>query len=104
MYRAEDHDKFLNNRILSRIENMDLDFEKSYYLVKIGKSNFKTKLHKTKGYNYKSFGDTHVDFGEITDIWSPHSIMPFLGSKIKFKPLKNWKAMINEGKELMEQK
>ena len=75
---------------------------KNSYLVKIGKSNFKTKLHKTKGYNYKSFGDTHVDFGEITDIWSPHSIMPFLGSKIKFKPLKNWKAMIN-GKELMEQ-
>ena len=87
LLRGQQHDLAIANRILMRIEGLsDIDFNKKYNLIRIGKySNFRKQLFESNGSKYKLKGDDHMDHGEITDIWAPAEVMRLLGSKVKFK-------------------
>ena len=87
LLRGQQHDLAIANRILYRIESLpDFDPSKTYDLVRVGKySRFRQDTLGSKGRNAETYGDGHMDHGEITDRWSDEQIMILLGSKIKFR-------------------
>ena len=87
LYRGEQHDLALANRILSRMEELpDLDVAKTYDLVRIGKySTFRQTALSSNGEKSDTYGDSHMDNGEVTDRWTDESVFVLLGTKIKFE-------------------
>lgn len=87
LYRGEKHDLALANRILTRIEGLEeLDITQTYDLVRVGKySSFRRDALSSKGHSADTYGDGHMDNGEVTDRWTDEEVFVLLGSKIKFK-------------------
>jgi len=87
LYRGEQHDMAIANRILTRMESLpDIDFSKTYDFVRIGKySNFRNERFKTRSHTYDTYGDGHMDNGEVTDRWTDEEVFQLLGAKVKFK-------------------
>ncbi|MCK5746388.1 MAG: glucosyltransferase domain-containing protein [Oricola sp.] len=86
LYRGEQHDLALANRLLTRMENLpELDITKTYDLVRIGKySQFRQNALSYREKKADAYGDTHMDGGEVTDRWADEQVFIMLGSKIDF--------------------
>ncbi len=87
LYRGQQHDMALANRILTRMESLpDLDVSKTYDFVRVGKySQFRQDALSRGGREAETYGDSHMDNGEITDRWTDEEVFVLLGSKINFK-------------------
>ncbi|MEX6632976.1 glucosyltransferase domain-containing protein [Hyphococcus lacteus] len=88
LFRGQQHDMAVANRLLQRMESLPgLDASKTYDLVKIGKysSNFRSKILRSNGKRWDIAGDVHLDNAEISASWTDEDIFILLGSKIKFK-------------------
>ena len=87
LLRGQEHDLALANRVLYRIESLpDLDLSREYFLVRVGHyPRFRMNAMRSKGHGFDRGGDTHMDSGEITALWSPSAVMDMLGSKVRWK-------------------
>lgn len=87
LMRAQQHDLAIANRIIDRIETLpDLDTTQTYDLVRIGRySNYRNELMAYLGKNAE-LGDSHLDTGEITEVWADKDVYKMLGAAVKFKP------------------
>jgi hypothetical protein len=106
LVRAQQHDLAIANRILYRIESLpNLNYDKEYYLVRTGKySKFKSDSLRRNN-DFDVGGDSHMDNGEFSALWTPASAMSLLGSRIKWKGvgyMPNFDEMIAEAKDLAE--
>lgn len=88
LLRGQQHDLAIANRILTRIENLPgLDISQTYDLVRVGRyAGYRSDLLASGSHRAQLPGDGHMDFGEITDIWTDESVFRMLGSPVKFSP------------------
>jgi glucosyltransferase GtrII-like protein len=87
LLKGQQHDIALASRILSRIESLpELEIEKEYILIRTNAySRFRRDAFASGGRSYQLGGEGHMDGGDIPGIWTPASIMPLLGSKVRWK-------------------
>jgi hypothetical protein len=89
LLRGQQHDLAIANRILSRIETLpELDLTQKYEFVRIGRySDYRQRLMAYFGKKKANRpGDSHMDWGEITDVWVDEAVFKMLGSSVRFKP------------------
>lgn len=86
LFRGEQHDRAIANRILARIEALpSIDFNQTYRLVRIGPySNFRLKQLRASNGRWDVYADEHMDNGDIHNGWTPESMMRLLGSDINY--------------------
>lgn len=87
LLRGQQHDLAIANRVLARVEALpDFDANKTYDFVRVGKyAHFREEILSSRGRKAETYGDGHMDHGEIADRWADEQMMILLGSSIKFK-------------------
>lgn len=108
LLKGQQHDIALTSRIIDRIESHpNFDIETEYIFIRTGRlSLFRRQAVRSEGFIPDHPGDVHMTFGDIPGNWTPASLMPLLGSKIKFKYegyVPNFAQEVERAKEMVVQ-
>jgi len=80
------HDLHVVNRIVERVESLpDLDFSKTYYLVRLGAYSPERSRMMNHLRPYEIPGCGHMDSAEVGGAWATEYPPRMLGSRVRFK-------------------
>ena len=87
LYIGQQHDLFIMNRVINRIEQLpELNLDKKYRFVMINdfSRGYRLKLlKKPSSKKWDLAAEGHMDRGNIFDIWTNGAIFKYLGSNVK---------------------
>lgn len=88
LLRGQERDLSTINRILYRVESLpDFDSNTVYDFIRVGNlPRYRLQLLGSNGRRWDEIGDGHMDYGEITDLWTDHTVLGLLGSNIRVLP------------------